>query len=170
MNVRGTPRIVMIVPRISSRLNRRELVLTVRVRENPSRTREVGIKRRRMIVPMMSVTSRCVGLPNLKQRMRNRTATIIEYASHDDDALAQRFTRMLTRQVAVRRHDVAVTIHRTSDLRQSVWQKNERLPRSAQDSSTIRRIERSRLAGGVMPSIACHLECLLHTQSIGSPT
>ena len=68
MNVRRTPGVRMIAPRIRSGLDRDELITSVGVGQRPPGPGEIRVERRRMIVDRVRVTPRRVALPDFDQR------------------------------------------------------------------------------------------------------
>src|SRR6478672_7689507 len=101
MYVRWPPRIGVVLPRVSSGLYRGEAVIAIMVSQYAARAAEVWIEGRRMIVAIMAITSSSIGLPDLDQRMWNRPAVVVQYPAAHDDALPERFSRVLPRQVGI---------------------------------------------------------------------
>src|SRR5215471_8343672 len=122
MNVCRPPRIVMIPPRIRSRLDGRELVPPLRVRDHPSAAIEIRIERRVVLVEFMLVPSRRVGLPYLDQGTANWVAIFVLHAAANDDSLSRRRAAILRRQVAITCGNRCVSKNGPTPLRQSVRQ------------------------------------------------
>src|SRR3984893_13129084 len=97
----GAPRIVVIAPWISARLDGPEAVEAAGIRQHPAPTGEVRIEWRVVVVDVMRVAARCVCLPHLDQRMRNRPAVLVENPTGNDDPLAERRRGMPRSEVAV---------------------------------------------------------------------
>ncbi len=116
VNVRRTPRIVVIKPRIRSRLDGDEAVDSIFVGERASGPGKIRIQWRRMLIDGVNVTPRRIRLPQFNQRARNRTAVAVQHAPGHDNALAQWLTRMLTREIVVRLADLSVSINRAGDF------------------------------------------------------
>ncbi len=101
MNMRRTPRVVMIPPRIRPRLNSHEPIAPLRIRHTPPRTTEIRVKRRRPSIPPMPITSRRVRLPDLNQRVTQRLTFGIAHHPEHDYPLANRLSRMLHGQIVI---------------------------------------------------------------------
>src|SRR5215469_844400 len=117
MDMRWPPGIVMIAPGIGSGTNRNVTVTSLLVADDAADTREVGIERRRPIVPGMDVPASCVGLPNLNHRVGYRPFILIKHAPSDDDALAQGLTLVLPGHVGHRTaHQILPAGRKTASL------------------------------------------------------
>src|SRR5271165_7520872 len=103
--MRWPPRIVVIAPRIRSRLDGHKCVAAVCVRHRSAGAGEVGIEWRRVGVLGMRVASRSVRLPDFDQAVRHRVAISVQYATTHDDAFSQRITPMLNREIVFIRTD-----------------------------------------------------------------
>jgi len=79
-----------------------------------------------MLVIDMFVAARGVRLPNLDECVPNGPSVAVKNASADDDALAQRFARMLRSQIVIFFPDFLMPVDWSRDLRQSVRQHNQR--------------------------------------------
>src|ERR1035438_4357912 len=101
MNMRRTPRIVMILPRVRAWFDSGKSINAIFIRHSAACSGEVGIEWRWMIVLRVPVPASRVGLPNLDQRVGNGTAVVIRYPSSDDDALALRLVCMLAREIMI---------------------------------------------------------------------
>src|SRR5271154_5431769 len=95
MNVRRPPSVVMIEPRIRSRLDRYEAVRTVLIGQHAPRAGKIGIERRRMLVTLVVVTSTGIGLPNFDQSVWQRVPIVVQHPPRHNDSLPERFARML---------------------------------------------------------------------------
>src|ERR1044071_8031258 len=87
MNMRGPPRVRMVQPRICSRLDCEEAVLTVFVRDASTGTIKIGIQGRAMLVNLMMIAARRVGLPDFDQCMRHRPLVFVQNAPDDNEPL-----------------------------------------------------------------------------------
>src|SRR6516164_3538780 len=65
VDVCGAPGIVMISPRIRARLDGHEAIAPFAVGEGAATTREIGVKRRTVIVNLVAIPSCRVALPDL---------------------------------------------------------------------------------------------------------
>src|SRR5262245_15805009 len=113
MDVRRTPGVRTVRPRIGAGLDGDELVMTLRVGHHAAGAREVRIERRGMLVVDMGVAAAGVGLPDFDERIGHTAAILVDHAAVHDDALAERITRMLARQVAVALADGFMSVNRT---------------------------------------------------------
>src|SRR5579859_1950731 len=125
MNVGRPPRVGMIFPGISARLYGNKFVKTIRVSKSASGAGEVGIEGRWVVVFDVQVAPGGIGLPDFNQSVRQRVTIIIEHAPADDDALAQRFSRMLAGQIAVAFAEIGMSINRAGHLADRVRQENQ---------------------------------------------
>ena len=91
MNVRRTPCVIVISPRISARPNRNKSEIPVLVRERVAAAFEIRIQWSIVLVHIVPVASRRISLPDLNQRVRNWPAIFIQHPPADDDALTKRF-------------------------------------------------------------------------------
>src|SRR5262245_40955302 len=149
----GTPRVVVIEPWIRTRFDSYEPILPGLISQGAASASEIRIQRSGMLVLGMSVAACGVRLPNLDERTRHRASVTVENASADDDPLAQRFARVLHRQVVVFLPYLFMPVDRSGNLRQRVRQKNQRLQRRALLSCQVRLVKRRRLAALGQPTI-----------------
>src|SRR6266446_3759870 len=101
MNVRRTPGVVMIQPRVGPGLDGHKTIRAVFVGHRSSGASEVRVERRGMLVFGVNVTAGGVGLPNLNERARDRTAVRVEHAPGHNNSLAQRLAGVLAREVSI---------------------------------------------------------------------
>src|SRR2546423_4634024 len=106
VDMRGTPSVHVVTPRIGARLDRGEAVSTLIVSQATSDTRETGIQRSGMLVTLVGVPSSSVGLPDLDELPAHRTSVTVQNPAADRDPLPQRLNTMLTREIAVEISDV----------------------------------------------------------------
>src|SRR6185437_8251915 len=95
MNMRRTPGVMVISPRIRTGLDGDESVVAGSVRLRAARSGKIRIQRRRMLVAHMDVAAAGIGLPKLDQRIRNAPAILIQDMTMDDDAFAERLALVL---------------------------------------------------------------------------
>src|SRR5579883_215440 len=126
MNMRRPPRVVMIAPGISARLDREETVIAVVVRDDPARAGEIGVERRRMIVAP-KIASCGIALPKLHERSSHRPSVFIKHAPGNNNALSNGLTGVLAREVVIGFADGIVSVERPRQLRHRVRNLNERL-------------------------------------------
>ena len=105
VDVRRPPRVRVIPPRVCAGLDRREAVPALAVGEAAAGAGEVRIEWCRMPVDLMAVAPGCVGLPHLDERASQRASVLVDDASVDEDALAERLPLVLAREVVVRRRE-----------------------------------------------------------------
>ena len=122
--MRRTPGIVVIEPGIRTGLDRHKTVVAVLVSERASRTAEIWIEWRGVLIALMLVSSRGVCLPYLDQRIRDGPAVVIEHTAGHDDALPQRFRRMLAREIVIGFADWVVSVDGPGDFRKRVRKKD----------------------------------------------
>ena len=95
------PRVVMIAPWIGARLHRDEAVIALLIRDGPARPSEVWIKRRRMLVDIVHVTTAGVRLPDFHQRIGNRAFVFVQNVAVHDDPFAERLAFVLLCQIRI---------------------------------------------------------------------
>src|SRR5207302_10563835 len=107
----------MIEPGICAGLDGDETVRSMFVCQGATRTTEVGIKRRGMLVLNMPIPPGGVGLPNLAERVGAGPPVTVEHASAYDDALAQWLTCVLPGWVVILPPDLFMPKDRAGNLR-----------------------------------------------------
>src|SRR5258708_26400896 len=90
MNVRRTPGIGVVLPGIPPRPNRQEEVAPGFSRQTAAHAQEVRIERPRPLISFVEVPASGISLPDLQERVGHRMATVVEYATGHNDALADR--------------------------------------------------------------------------------
>jgi len=103
--VRRAPGILVVAPRVSSWLDGDKTVRALSVRQQPSAAREIWIEWRGMSIEVMVIAPGGVCLPQLDQRAANWMATIVDNFPAYDDAFAEWFACMLSRQIGISRAD-----------------------------------------------------------------
>src|ERR687896_1529129 len=101
MYVRRSPGVVMVLPRVRSRLDRHEPVAALVVGEASARAGEVGVQWGGVAIQVVGVAPGGVGLPDLYQAAPNRAAVAVQHSPRDDDPLPQRLARVLAGQVVI---------------------------------------------------------------------
>src|SRR5882672_11387758 len=101
MNVRRTPRVLVIEPGIRARLNSHEAIAAIFVGECASSSAEVRVEWRRVLVAMMLVAASSIGLPYFDESVGHRVAAIIQHAAGHDDAFAERIACVLPREIVI---------------------------------------------------------------------
>ena len=86
MNMRGTPRVVMVMPWIGTRLDGHKTIMTIRVTQRAAKTGEVRVQRRTMLIAPVPITARRIGLPTFDLGVRHWPIVFIEHTTTDDDA------------------------------------------------------------------------------------
>jgi|SRR4029077_3882285 len=99
MDVGRPPGIVVIAPRITSRLDGDEAVPTFVIGEGAAEASEIRIERGIVLVERVQVSSGSIRLPKFHQRARDGTGIFIEYSPRDDDPFAHRRLLMLASEV-----------------------------------------------------------------------
>src|SRR6266550_7498107 len=140
MNMGRPPCVGMVEPRISSRLDRQVAIFAVLIRHAPSRTGEIGIERRVVLIDRMMIAAGGVGLPDFDDGVRHRPFVLIEHPTDDDNALAHRLLTSfgVVREIVLSRFQLDVAEQRSGDLRQSLLDRHEPFQRPALDRRTIR--------------------------------
>jgi hypothetical protein len=146
MDMRRTPGVPVIAPRIRSRLDGKKGVAAVRVRERAPAAGEVGVERGVVVVALVRIAARGVALPQLDQRAAHRPAALVEHAAADRDALANGRTGVLSGEIAVRRPHRLVAEDRAAEIGFRPRQHHQRLQRRASPRRNIRRMQVRRLA------------------------
>src|SRR5204863_2400580 len=157
VDMRRAPCVVMIAPGIFAGANRDEAVAALRVGRRASGAGEVRVERRIVLVGAMWVAPGSVGLPDLDQRMRNGLAVLVEHASVDDDALADRLAFVLASQIVISRLDIVMAENRTGQFRERLGRNDERLRRMAFRGRRVRRIVIVGLSPGMRAPIGAGL-------------
>src|SRR5438128_12462780 len=96
-----SPRVAMILPRIRAWLDRDEAIPAVVVGEAATGAGEVRVEWRRVLVILVEVAAGGVRLPDLHDRVPQRSSVAVEHAAGDDDPLADRLAGMLAGQVMI---------------------------------------------------------------------
>jgi hypothetical protein len=66
-----------------------------------------------MLVALVLVAAGGISLPDFDESVRNRAAVVIQHATRDNNALAERRRRVLTRKIVVRPRDGIMAVHGT---------------------------------------------------------
>src|SRR5260370_26818889 len=90
MNVGRTAGIGVVQPGIRPRTNRQEAVDPCFIRQTAAHAQEVRIERPRPLISFVEVPASGISLPDLQERVGHRMATVVEYATGHNDALADR--------------------------------------------------------------------------------
>src|SRR5437588_10491064 len=123
MDVRRTPGVWVVLPGICTRANRQESVDTVSICQAAAHAQKVRIERSRPLITFVEVAAGGIGLPDLQEGVRQRFATVVEYAAGHNDALADRLATgpRIARQVCVFRCDSTDGGSRPRQLRAGQW-------------------------------------------------
>jgi len=115
MDMRGTPGVVVIAPRIGAGLDGDEAVVAGGIALGAACAGEVRIQRRRMLVADMDVAAAGIGLPDLDQRVGHAATVLVEHMAVHDDALADRLAAVLGGEIVVARiEDDRPRLHATA--------------------------------------------------------
>src|SRR5262245_15423645 len=112
VNVVRAPRIVMIAPRVGTRLHGDKAVVALVVGNGTPCPGEIRIERRRMLVDVVDVAAASIRLPDFHQGIGNRALVFVEHMAVHDDAFAQRFALVLPGEVGIAFLHGAVAIDR----------------------------------------------------------
>ena len=97
------PPVLVVSPRVRSGFDGDKTVRALSVRQQPSAAREIRIEWRGVIVEVMAIASRGICLPELDQPAANWMAIIVDNFPAYDDAFAEWFACMLSRQIGIGR-------------------------------------------------------------------
>src|SRR5271154_5060924 len=149
--MRGAPDVLAVPPGIGAGLDRREVIAALIVGCATPGAAEVGVKRRGPAVGAVSVAAGGVGLPDLDERISQRLTLGVEYPAADGDALADRLTIVLAREVGVAIADGPIWEQlRARDLSDGVRQMDERVLGMTKRGRPVGRgVERRMGIGGV---------------------
>src|SRR5208283_1954687 len=156
MDVLGPPSVVVIAPGIRAGPDGDETVAAFVIREGLTHSREIGIERSVMLVRFVQITPGGVGLPNFHQRIRHGPAISIQQPAADNDALAQRLTFVLPRQIERFGRNDFLRKEWPGGFGERVGQLNQRPRGSTLDRGSIRRMQKLRLSTGGGPAISQH--------------
>src|SRR5258708_39376514 len=132
MNVGRTPGIGVVLPGIRPRTNCQEAVAPCFIRQTAAHAQEVRIERPRPLISFVEVPASGIGLPDLQERVGHRMATVVEYATGHNDALADRLATGpgVTCEIGIFRGDGTDGGSGTGQLRERERYLDERRPRS----------------------------------------
>ena len=146
VDVRGTPGVVVVAPRVGARLDRHEPVAALVVGQAAPAADEVRVQRRRVQVAVVAVAPGGVGLPDLDELPAHRPPGRVQDPAGDDDALPQRLPGGVLREVGVERGHVGDPEHGRGALDGARRRDDERLGRRAQGGRAVRRVRAVRMA------------------------
>src|SRR5882724_9118891 len=112
MDVRRTPGIRVVAPRIGARLDGDEPVVPFVIGARAAGASEVRVERRGVAILFMNIAPGGVALPEFDQRAWNGTSVFVENASGDDDPLAKGLARVLACEVVVGLADWVMSVER----------------------------------------------------------
>src|SRR5690625_47106 len=139
VDVRRPPRVRVVLPWVGTRAHGDEPVPPLGVGHGPPDTGEVGVQRRRPVVPDVAVSPGGVGLPDLDQGVRNGTTVLLEDAAMHDDPLPLRLVIVLAGEVVVELADAILAQHRPGQLTEALRDEPERLLRVPQPGGRVLR-------------------------------
>ena len=116
VNVRGAPRVVVVLPGICAGLDGDEAIAAFGVGDGVAAAGEVWIERRVVLIDRVGVAACGVGLPDFDERVRQRLSVFIDDAAGDDDALAERLGGMLLGEIEGFYVDEVVAEDRAGDF------------------------------------------------------
>src|SRR3984957_14138257 len=142
VNVIRPPRIVMIAPRIRTRLDRCEAVGAVLVGHDSSDASEMGIERCFVLVLKVCIAAGGVRLPNFDRSARNRAAVFVKHAAGHNDSLAESLAAAEVRQIvfAVDLRQVLAFDAGSGDFRQRVIEPYRRMTRRSLVGARVSRL------------------------------
>ena len=108
-----------------------------------------------MLVALVAVATAGVGLPDLDQLARHRSARFVDYSPGHDDALPDRLARLTGRQVGVARVDVFAAEARRLEFELLGVDDQQGVFRVAQRAAAVRRVVEPRLSFPVRRVFGC---------------
>src|SRR5206468_6820912 len=126
VDVRGAPRIRVVLPWVRARLHGDEAVVAVVISERPAGAGEVRVEQGRMTVAVVAVAARGVCLPDLDQGVPHRAPVLLEQPACHGDPLAERVAVVLASEVIVEFSDVAVAVDGASKVTEVVRPREQR--------------------------------------------
>jgi hypothetical protein len=120
VNMRGTPGVVMIAPRIRTGTNSDETEVAMFVGQGMTAPLEIGIERSIVLINAVTVAAGSVSLPDFNERVRNWATVFVEDASTYDNAFTERLTLILLGEIAGFDVDHGGIEERARDFRESV--------------------------------------------------
>src|ERR1700722_17832583 len=153
MNMLRPPRVVMITPWVSAWLNRNKSIASFGVGHYPATSGKIRIEWRSVVIHFMQITSGCVGLPDLHQRLRHAPSILIQHSSANDDSFSQRLARTLCRQIAVRGRHQRMAKNRPASFSFGMRKQNQWFSRGPLDRRNVSGMEVFRLGAGCKFSI-----------------
>src|SRR6266849_2609749 len=172
MNMRGTPRVLMIAPGIRTWPYSNEAISPFTIRECVTAPGEIRIQRSVVLVRLMQIASGRIRLPNFDERMRNRPRVLIHHSPAHDNSFAKRFAAVRPRQIASLHIDRLFSKQRPRHFRKRVRYIHQRLRRRALNGGHVRRMKMRRLRARSRPPISHdvrHPIILLLSRSAQSP-
>src|SRR6266852_2662724 len=154
MNMRGTPRVLMIAPGIRTWPYSNEAISPFTIRECVTAPGEIRIQRSVVLVRLMQIASRRIRLPDFDERMRNRPRVLIHHSPAHDNSFAKRFAAVRPRQIASLHIDRLFSKQRPRHFRKRVRYIHQRLRRRALNGGHVRRMKMRRLRARSRPPIS----------------
>src|SRR5438552_5852447 len=145
MDMRGSPRVAMILPWIGAGLDRDEAIPALRIGQAAPGSAEVGVQWGGVLVILVKVAAGGIGLPDLNHRARYRSAIAVEHPTRDNNALANRLARVLAGQVVVKLRN-RPGVERRRKIVKTVRKLNQWLRGSAKARADVLRIQIRRFA------------------------
>src|SRR6516162_7757035 len=143
----------MIEPGICAGLDGDETVSSMFIGQGSTCTREVRIKRGRMLFLDMPIPSGGIRLPNLDECVGDGSPIAVEHASTYDNALTNWLACMLAGQIVILFPYFFVPKNRSGNFRERVWPHDQWVQRRAFDGRAVRLVEGRRLTALGRPFI-----------------
>jgi len=93
--MRGPPRVVMILPRIRTGLDRSENVTAVLIGQRSPRAREIRVERHLRLIGLVPIAPRGIRLPHFNQRAPHWPAILIDHPPMHHDSFTKRLCRVM---------------------------------------------------------------------------
>ena len=144
----------MISPGVRAGTDGREAIAALGVRKRMSKTGEVRVERRVMLIVFVEIAAGRVGLPHFHESVRDGVTVFITHDTADDDAFALRFAGMLAREVASFYVNKFGAKCRAGNFRKCVPHMNQRLRWSALQRRKISGMQIIRLSAWMEATVA----------------
>src|ERR1700733_5208727 len=141
MNMRRPPRIGMVAPGISARLDREKPVVPSLVRDRSAGPQEVWIERSWMTVARVVIAPRRVSLPYLYECIWHASSVLVQNPASNDNPFALRRLSEMAGEIVVCWPDRIVPVNRSGQFAERVRQPDQRVRWRAPDRGFIRRVQ-----------------------------
>src|SRR5690554_6300333 len=106
--MRWPPRIGMVSPGIWARADCHEFILAVVIGNHATGTGKIWVKRRRMLITLVNITSGSICLPHLDELITHGATLAIDDLAGDRNALPQWFSVVVQGQIRFNRGNIVM--------------------------------------------------------------